>query len=119
MGGIKYVNKYLIDPFGNKHKNVITFNGEEFSNAFPSNFCDIIICKSAAHFLTRFDHWLHQCCRILKPNGCLYIMAMSDLNLKEQWGKHVQRTFDESITSESAKWEIKNGSLPPKSRLEY
>ena len=86
---ILHITKYLIDPFGNRDQNnIITLSDREFSDAFPSNHCDIIICKSVAHFFKNFDYWLFNCCRILKPNGCLYILHMSsNINFTEQWGK--------------------------------
>ena len=87
---IEHVTKYLIDPFGNRDTgNVITLSDREFSDAFPSNHCDIIICKSVAHFFKNFFYWIHHCCRILKPNG---ISAWSIWGKKEQC--YFFQTFD-------------------------
>ena len=110
---IKHVNKYLIDPFGNRQQNIITLSDKEFSDAFPSNYCDIIICKSVAHFFKHFYYWLHQCCRILKPNGRLYVLGMSsDIDFKEQWGQHAQKSFELSLINEASHWEKASGPLP-------
>ena len=110
---IKYVNKYLIDPFGNREDSIITLRDKEFGDAFPSNFCDIIICKFAAHFSEHFHHWLNQCCRILKPNGRLYILNMSsDLDFTEQWGPHPQKSLKLGFNCEVNDWQRTEGPLP-------
>jgi len=111
---ITHVTKYLIDPFGNRDQNkVLTLSDKEFSDAFPSNHCDIIICKSVSHFFNNFHYWLNNCCRILKPEGSLYLLNMSsEIDFKEQWGQYAQQMFDLSLINESHEWVARDGELP-------
>ena len=111
---INHITKYLIDPFGNRDDDhILKLSDESFIDAFPSNHCDIIICKSVAHLFKNFNLYLFNCCRILKPNGCLYILNMSyNMDLTQQWGKYAQQSFALSLIDEATEWQKNNGNLP-------
>ena len=112
--GIQHVTKYNIDPFGLRDKhNVITLHHDDFSKQFPANHCDLIVCRFAAHLFDGYFEWLRNCCRILKPDGCLYVMNMSaNMDWSGHWGKDAHRTYLESVSDPNSQWQAANGKLP-------
>ena len=111
------ITKYLIDPNcnttnnGKANNSIFSMTADEFVSKCPSNHCDIIICKYVCHLLRDFDSFLKQCKRILKPNGVLYIILMSDkLNFKHFWGNVVQQIYDKSRNNKAHNW-VKKGTV--------
>ena len=90
---MKNITKFLIDPYGNKADGIFTFNANQFSNNFPSNYCDIILCSCCAHLFENIEQFINNCVEILKPGGMLMIMKGSRKNILP-WGKDAQYTYD-------------------------
>ena len=90
---IKHISKFLIDPYGNKADGIFTFNAKEFSNNFPSNYCDIILCLCCAHLFNNIEQFILNCVQILKPGGMLMIIKGSRENILP-WGSDAQYTYD-------------------------
>ena len=66
-----------------------------------------------SHFFTNFHYWLNHCCRILKPEGALYILNMgADIDFAAQWGEYAQSSFALSLINESHEWQAAGGELP-------
>eukprot|EP01084_Bolivina_argentea_P317289 550110_1 len=100
---VKSIIPYLIDPYGDKEFGIHTLSDMDFSSKFPSNHCDIIICKGVAHLFSNFFMFLRNCERILKPGGMLILVQMSD-EIKFPWGPYAQKSFDVSTKAESYQW---------------
>ncbi len=112
--GVGHVTKYNIDPFGLRDEHtVITLRHDDFSNHFPANHCDLIICRFSAHLFDGYFEWLRNCCRILRPGGCLYVMNMSStMDWSGHWGKDAHRTYLESVDDPNSTWQAASGPLP-------
>lgn len=73
-----HIEKYLIDPFGDKNKGILTLTEKEFATKIPNNYCDIITCFGCTHFFDDFPMFLNNCYGILKPGGILFIVKTSN-----------------------------------------
>ena len=102
---VNYINKYLMDPYGNREIGIHLMNDIDFANKFASCSCDIIICKGVVHLFNNFQNFLINCQRILKPNGLMIIIHMSD-EISFPWGKYAQKSFEASVKSDSFKWVV-------------